>query len=333
MSVTVGGILLIADDGPSIGLGHLHRMRFLRNELRQRVELPLRLISRQGASKGTGGKQSTAAFATYLEHVITRTQPSLCVFDIDVDLWEADWSRIARALPNSTKTIGVDVPFHWADYFDTLIHPCVSPPTPNLLAGRSNWGPEWVLVNKLPRWDASNHSGKVTVLTGSQGFDQYFGTINTELGEIARSGNKVAWVVGAFKDRSIASLNRQSTTIRYVSDRNLPTRMSRSNLAIARFGVTVLELTARGVPTIVLPGWTEAEHGEVRSLQDAGVIVLCEDLRALPQQARQILSSEELQRNISERALRFFQREGSHPAVDAILNPKGKETSPARGNR
>ena len=323
------GLLLVADDGPTKGLGHLRRMQFLERELLRSSGLTVNLVSRESFVDGSRQTMSNTEFSLRVAQAISKLRPSICVFDLKYPAWEADWNQLEARLPPSTLTVGIDVPLDWADRFSETIHPCVSPPLPTDLAKKSHWGPRWVLLDRSPKWKPLQGSKVITVVTGSQGFDDYFETIRRPIEALARNGANVSWVVGAYREQRISTLNRADSRIRFVSDRSLANRLATSNIVIARFGVTVLELAARGVPTIVLPGWSESEREEVTRLDEVGAILLCENRDTLAEESMELLSNQNKQQELSDRAIKFFELNGCHPASSffAGLASRGKDHS------
>jgi UDP-N-acetylglucosamine:LPS N-acetylglucosamine transferase len=197
--------------------------------------------------------------------------------------------------------------------FDYLIHPGVGKPEGS--ENFPNWqgGPEWVLAHRSPAWCPSHGTPKITVTTGSQAFDFFRPWLEDELASLSEVGIEVSWVVGKHSENQIDSLNIAEGPISYVDDFRLNERFSSSNLVITRFGVTVFELTARGVPTIILPGWSDGEREEVSELERAGVALVARSNGEVATIAHNLAHDRSLQNKLSNLGKDYFKLEQSHP--------------------
>jgi UDP-N-acetylglucosamine:LPS N-acetylglucosamine transferase len=156
------------------------------------------------------------------------------------------------------------------------------------------------------------------VTTGSQGFERFFGWLGEKLTILTDEGMEVSWVVGKHREDQMSELNSQGSPIAYVADTQLTERFTDSSVVLTRFGVTAFELTARGVPTLILPGWAAAEADEVHELARAGVVLVATSVDQVPQLAHQLASDRNLQMRLSEKARDYFKTESPHPAAKLV---------------
>lgn len=311
-------VLLVADDGPDYGLGHLRRMEYLRDEIERSTEIGSAILSREQHVARTSSRGENRIFWRNVCDVVAKDQPSLCVFDLKFSSWSDSWDPVVASLPPYCKTIGIDVPSEWIEKFDYVIHPGVA--GLGLSASPSNWhgGPAWTLVAREPRWNPAMAPPRVTITTGSQSFEKYFGWLGEILTALTDEGMEVSWVVGKHFEDQVADLNSLGSSITYVSDAKLSERFITSSAVLTRFGVTAFELAARGVPTIILPRWTDAESREILELARAGVVLVANTAKEVSQMAHRLATDRDLQKRLSEKARDFFGTASPHPAVKLI---------------
>ena len=306
-------VILLADDGPDFGLGHVRRMEYLQQVLEPPIREKSRLISRENHPPNTADNGLRRQFWQGVHEEISSAKPSLCVFDLSYSNWEPVWGDLVNSLPASAKTIGIDVPREWMHRFDYVIHPGVGKSAGS--EDFSNWqgGPEWVLAHRSPSWSPTSGTPKITVTTGSQAFDFFRPWLVHELASLSEAGTEVSWVVGKHSENQIDSLNSAENRISYVDDFQLNERFLNSNLVITRFGVTAFELTARGVPTIILPGWSDGEGEEVSELERAGVALVARSNGEVAKLAHNLALDRSLQTKLSNLGKDYFKLEESHP--------------------
>jgi hypothetical protein len=311
-------VLLIADDGPDFGLGHVRRMEYLHDEIARSTDEACAILSREQHAAGMSSRGEVQPFWRRVCDVIARTGPALCVFDLKFSSWSEPWDHVVASMQPHSRTIGIDVPPEWSERFDHVIHPGVA--ELGLSASHANWhgGPGWVLVAREPRWSPVADPPRITVTTGSQGFERFFGWLDEKLTILTDDGLEVSWVVGKHREDQLSVLNSQGSPIAYVTDSQLTERFNDSSVVLTRFGVTAFELIARGVPTIILPGWAAAEADEVRELARAGVALVASSADKVPQLAHQLASDRNLQLRLSEKARDYFKIESPHPAAKLV---------------
>lgn len=319
MTINDPQVLLIADDGPDFGLGHIRRMEYLQDEIIRNTEIPCTILSRDRRDTGASSHREVEPFCRYVCDVIAKVQPALCVFDLKLSGWLDTWGSVKASLQPHARTVGIDVPAEWIERFDYVIHPGVA--KFELSTNRANWrgGPPWVLVAREPRWNPKPGPSRVTVTTGSQDFERFFGWLDEKLTTLTDQGMEVNWVVGKHREDRLSSLNSQGGRIRYVTDIRLSERFVASSVVLTRFGVTAFELLARGVPTIILPGWTAGENNEVRELENAGVALVATTADQIPQLTLQLASDRNLQTRLSKKAEDYFSIESPHPLAKLVM--------------
>ena len=307
-------VLLVADDGPDFGLGHLRRLEFLQKTLEPTIRRSSILISREMYPPACRNRVRHKPFWQEVCEEMASKEPLLCVFDLSFKSWETKWAEVQTAMPLSAKSIGVDVPLDWVSRFDHVIHPGIV--KPELLEDLGNWhgGPEWVLAKRNPPWIQQFGVPKVTVVTGSQALEGFQEWLTPQLEKLTESQVEVNWVVGKHREEKIPQLNSGGSAVTYVSDTLLAERFAASSVVLSRFGVTAFESTAQGVPTIILPGWTESEEGEVMEFERCGIAVVAKSDSEVGHLARQLAHDMELQQALSRTSRNFFELKQKHPA-------------------
>lgn len=320
MSEVVAPIILVADEGPRFGMGHVKRLEYLYQILEPSIQRVTRLISAETHPSSFVGGGFQGQFWQEVYEVISNVRPGLCVFDLSYSSWELLWDDFAKSFLPSSKSIGIDAPQEWMHRFNFVIHPGIA--KPEWSEGHSSWhgGPSWVLADRSPSWIPNNGVPKITVTTGSQAFDTFRPWLDHELARLSGVGMEISWVVGKHGESQLASLNSRNRSIAFVDDAELSERFSHSDLVITRFGVTALELTARGVPTIILPGWSEGEKDEVFELECAGIALVARSNHEVFELALHLAQNRSLQTALSTRAKEYFKLENTHPLSLLVSN-------------
>lgn len=314
MNEVGASVLLVADDGPDFGLGHLRRLEYLQKTLEPEIRQRSILISRETYPPACRSKLRHKPFWQEVCEEMTSIKPFLCVFDLSYTCWEQTWAQVLLAMQPSAESIAIDVPLDWVSRFDHVIHPGIV--KSEFLEGLANWhgGPEWVLAKRDPTWIQQFGVPKVTVLTGSQAFESFQGWLTPQLEKLTESKVKVNWVVGKHREEKIPQLNSGGSAVTYVSDALLAARFAASTVVLTRFGVTAFESTAQGVPTIILPGWTESEEREVMAFERCGVALVAKSESEVGHLAHQLAHDMELQQALSTTSRNFFELKQEHPA-------------------
>jgi hypothetical protein len=311
-------IVFVADDGPRFGLGRLRRLEFLKRSCTSQTRELIRLVSRDHYRSSSLPRAKHRPFWMDVRDLIVSEQPRLCVFDIEHSEWEACWNQIRSSLPRSSRAIGIDVPPDWINNFDEVIHPGVSAPPGYRQYTHWHGGPKWVLVDRHPTWNPNAGESRVTATTGSQDFNAFFGWLEKELEVLANRGAKVSWVVGKHDAKSIGALTPYRGLVDFVNDDDLIQRFTSSTLVLARFGVTVFELGARGVPTIILPSWHPKESPEIIELEKRKVVLVAKSKSEIGVLGNQLLRDAHLREALSQRSMAYFGDSAVHPAADLI---------------
>jgi len=293
-------------------------MECLRRACAPETQELIRLVSRHNHATRASGADEVRPFWTVVRDLIISEKPRLCVFDLKLPDWSSIWHHVRDSIPSTTHSIGVDVPVQWIDQFDDVIHPGVT--SPKDARGSGNWhgGPEWVLVDRDPVWHPNREEESITVTTGSQSFTSFHSWLGAELRYLFRLGADVSWVVGTHFEDKIAELQSHSRSVKYVTDENLINRFTSSVFVMARFGVTVFELAARGVPTLVLPEWNSNEELEILELERNGVVIVARSRGEVGKLGESLLNNISLQHQLSEASKAYFRLEATHPASDLI---------------
>lgn len=306
-------VILLADDGPDFGLGHVKRLEYLQQVLEPSIRAKTRLISRDTHPPDEPEDRLRKEFWQIICEELSLLRPRLCVFDLSYSSWDPVWGHLIHSIPACTKLVGIDVPRVWMNRFHHVVHPGI---------GKSegqgeypNWhgGPEWVLAQRNPTWSPNTGTPKMTVTTGSQAFNSFRPWLERELASLSEYGIEISWVVGKHNDEQLGYLQTVGNSISYVDDSQLSERFLGSSLVVTRFGVTAFELTARGIPTIILPGWSDEEEEEVFELERAGVALVARSYAEVTELARDLAHSHSLQSKLSNLGKDYFKLKESHP--------------------
>lgn len=319
-------VILVADDGPDFGLGHIRRLEYLHQVIEPSIRRKARLISRQTFPSSTVKDGSRRQFWQEVCDEFSALRPLLCVFDLSYSSWEPVWDRVAASIPSYAQSIGIDAPAGWRKRFDHVIHPGVAKSKIEESLGNWHGGPEWVLAERNPTWNPESGAPKLTVTTGSQAFESFHGWLSHHLCSLSDTGIEVEWVVGKHRENLIPWLNSQGRAIKYVSDTRLVERFTSSSAVLTRFGVTAFELTAKGVPTIILPGWTDSEAREVRELERSEVVLVARSESEVIQLVSRLAKDKELQLRLSRAARAYFQLPQQHPASRLVSQIVSEQT-------
>lgn len=324
---TKGSAILVADDGPEIGLGHRRRMEWLQQELRNELSIQARLLVRSHllpssahASKQTA--DSTEIFSRTIQREIVKERASRIIFDLKWELWENALPGLLRGFDH-VSTLGVDTPPSWCHLFENVFFPSVTLSEQHRLMGISNWGADWLLVNRRAQpwaWRRGDEP-QVLVLTGSLGYSDFSGWLGEMMAKSISPSTKVYWLVAnghAHKGMEIAR-----PPVSLISDENLRQRQASATYAVSRFGVSAFEMLSLGIPTVVLPGWGEHEEASVDFLEERGLALVARSPCDVGKKITQLTFDDDLASSLSAATIEFFGTQTKHPAVKLIENLGG----------
>lgn len=311
-------ILLVADDGPEFGLGHIRRLEYLIQALGPELRKNSFVLSRETYPPGFPTRNIVSSFSKQVCDAISAMRPALCIFDLSYTSWVDEWPSVASRIPSDTITIGVDVPPGWIENFDHVIHPGISPSEEFKRFANWHGGPEWVLADRFPRWNPKPGPPRVVVTTGSQAFGAFYHWLLPQLKVLAQERIEVSWVIGRHDKTWIEKVHTSDGGVSFVSDLDLEDRFANANVVLARFGVTAFELIGRGIPTVVLPGWALTEDNEVFELDRKGVALVVGTESEVSDSVLKLIHDLSLQESLSRAGSDLFRLNDKHPASSLI---------------
>ena len=319
--------ILVADDGPEVGLGHRRRMEWLQRELRDELSLEARLLIRSGAlppsahaSRQTA--ESTELFSRTIQREVNKERASRIIFDLKWGLWENALPGLLRGFDH-VSTLGVDTPPSWCNLFENVFFPSVTLSEQHRLMGYSNWGPDWLLMNRRAQpwtWRRGDEP-QVLVLTGSLGYYDFSEWLGEVMAKSVSPSVKVYWLGAHGHAQEGKGITEPPVPI--ISDENLRQRQSSATYAVSRFGVSVFEMLGLGVPTVVLPGWGEHEEASVDFLEERGLALVARSRCDVGKKITQLTFDDDLALSLSAATIEFFGTQTKHPAVKLIENLGG----------
>ena len=324
---TQGSAILVADDGPEVGLGHRRRMEWLERELRAQLLIEARLLTRSGllSSSAPAPDQttdSTEQFGGMIQREINKQQASRIIFDLKWELWTHVLPGLLRGLDH-VSTLGVDTPPSWCPLFEDVFFPSVTLSEQHRLMGYGNWGPDWLLMNRRAQpWTwCRGDEPQVLVLTGSLGYSNFSGWLGEVITKSVSPSVKIHWLGAHGHADEGEGITEPPVSI--ISDENVRQRQSSATYAVSRFGVSIFEMLGLGVPTVVLPGWRAHEEASVDFLEERGLALVARSRCDVGKKIAQLTFDDDLASSLSATTIEFFGTENKHPAVNLIENLGG----------
>ena len=264
-------IVLRAQSGPQIGIGHLARTRAVAQALKRRAASLQILVDDRGsreAMRAEGFEATTVADCPDWHHL-----PAQIVWLDGV----AAWNQESAAFDNrSTPFVLVDSRSDARERAWRVIYP-------NLHHRADDWdrthpervlaGPEWIpFAEELAAPDPAPEKD-VDLLVTFGGADPY-GLTERCLRILPAHFGRVVVVVGPYMRRRLAAVKdlaraRNNTEVVVVPDR-LALWMARSHVALTALGTTLHELALLGVPALVLANY-ERDREPLEVYREVGV--------------------------------------------------------------
>jgi len=198
-----------------------------------------------------------------------------------------------------------EVPPEFARIFPTLGRPSIP-----ISDGKSRWGSQYVLTDRREVdwvWTGANDC---LFLTGTTAPEAYFERINLHLKNDVLQSFDFSWAVGPYASSWLRdSLNELN--IFPIPIELYETRRSKASFAVCRFGVGALEMLSLCTPTIILPGWSELEAGEIADIRSNQLAMVVDDWSELDSSLSELLSTRSVALDFVNNCRDYFAKKAS----------------------
>jgi len=278
-------ILFVSHYGAAVGRGHLSRMNYLQQEMAAKADLKGASLSLSVVDsaeflqslKGQPPNQiQTPVLASTIKGIIS-SQALNVILDIPWDRFAStEVIKFIEAIPQGVKITCVDGPLFDINRNVRKVFPSISRPNTNDRFSEVSWGSQYVLAKRRDTNWFWEPGPKWLVLTGSTENDKYAPLFAEHLSSRARSVHEFQWALGS---EASPELKRAANDLKFlpVPPEDFDHQQTTASYSICRFGVSALEMLALGIPTIILPGWTSKENGEIAEIKAERIAIVLDD--------------------------------------------------------
>ena len=269
--------IFLADSRAGVGLGHVRRAEFYARALSKDLGIVTRQInlthlsalSMEVAKFSERRHNEQETHENQASRERPEAEPLVLIFDL---AWDriGSFAKLSRTFGvEGHTTIGIDIPQDLIGLFDEYAIPAISEPWRNA----KNWGTKWLPIELLEEnLVRSRDLQRGVILTGSSSFNDYFPQLYWGL--LNRKGEMdFDWYTGLVVPE-IPNSGRGSYRIRFSTPGNWDFAESEHGIALSRFGVSLFELLARRIPTIILPNWKQSEESQVELLRSSNAALV-----------------------------------------------------------
>jgi spore coat polysaccharide biosynthesis predicted glycosyltransferase SpsG len=278
-------VLLVCDVGASVGLGHWTRTRAVASALGERGAATDHLAFGDEPAGQDRFADATvlpgdANFAGEVLRVVAARVPDAVVFDLHPRRAnEAMAVLLHRLSADGIRVVGIDSLRGQADSLDLLCIPSfyVEPALLSAHADKLVWGWSSILVpaGSPPReWSAR---GRVLVLTGGSDTTAQAGSLPALLEAALEPGTQLDWVRGPYASAPDIPGGARLDWLVHQAPECLDALMLGASYALTVFGVSLLELLKRGIPTVVFSPYGGANDVELQLLRSSGACRVADD--------------------------------------------------------
>lgn len=323
-------VLVVCHAGPGIGLGHLSRClvaaRYLRNLLRATVSILI-----QGDPVSRPDLQCFEHdFVPLSEDLVARINEKC---PCDFVLLDLQPSRVPDRLGDGlvswrdmgTKVVAIDGLLAHRDQLDLIFIPAFKFDLPADMADGAPivFGWDCYLMSppeKQSEWCAGRN---LLVLTGGSDATGLGATWPTELNDRLPADVELHWVTGPYAAEPIWPSNKRVNVVEHQAPAGLSPLMAKANYAITVFGVSLFELLSMGIPTVVFSPYGQKDRADLQAIEQAGVALVAQDESHATQLLIDLLSNQELARQLSSRALALLSISGGVRLCSEIARLQG----------
>lgn len=321
-----GSACFLTEAGTEKGLGQLRRTVNLAERFTEETGLGCQVLI-WGNAKNLGCLRTVnhewiTEFSSFVE-AVSECVGNMLVLDLFPERL-ADPGMLREAVRvrrrEGAVLVGIDRLHDWSADLDCVIVPTLfyDGPAPEHLV----WGPEYALVRVWPgaRWRQEvQGAGPLTVCTGGGDNWGYGRWLPEKLAQVTSEETQIRWVRGPFAPVPDVPAEIRHRWVTLEGLDNLDEVFAGTGVAVTVHGVTLLELLAHGIPTVVLPvpGMiSEREWNHLKMLK--GFWCLDQPESSL-MPVRQLIDHPEDRAALHKEALGLGAADGLGNAVAAIL--------------
>ena len=234
-------------------------------------------------------------------------QYSAICFDLYPHSASPKFADVLRTLRrDGCRIIAIDSLEGCEDLIDLLYVPSCLPPTrfaSKCFGGRLVFGWDAYLLNIVPFNPAAvRDPDSALVLTGGSdatGLGQDWPEI---LASCLPNNSRLNWVTGPFAEPPTFPQTTNIHFVEHVAPPTLNALMRDTGIAITVFGVSLFELIALGIPTVVFSPYGDRDARALDEIERQGVAVVASDANDAAHKAARLMTDSNLQSRLSARA-------------------------------
>lgn len=318
--------LVVCHAGPGIGLGHLSRCLVAATHLRTSLNADVRILIQGEPISRPDLECFEHGFVPLAEDLVkqidARSPSDLVVLDLQPNrVPEGLDAALVRWRGAGIKIVAIDGLVSYRDKLDLIFIPAFKFDLPtNLLDGAPIvFGWDCYLMSP-PQHSTQWCSGRnLLVLTGGSDATGLGATWPSELDHKLPEDIELHWVTGPYANQPIWPSEKRVNVVEHQAPAGLAPLMARANYAITVFGVSLFELLSMGVPTVVFSPYGQKDRADLQAIKDAGVALVANDESHATDLLIDLLSNDELAKQLSKRALALLSTSGGVRLCAEIL--------------
>ena len=300
--------------GRGVGLGHLTRSAVAARSVIQRIGIRVDFVAVgediDEVTENFGDlaiRTTSAPIDGLVSQLAVSGQYSAICFDLYPYSMSPKFADVLGTLrQDGCQIIAIDSLEGCEDLIDLLYIPSCLPPkhfSNKCFGGRLAFGWDAYLLNIDPFNPAAvRDPDSALVLTGgsdSTGLGQDWPEI---LASCLPNNSRLNWVTGPFAEPPTFPQTTNIHFVEHVAPPTLNALMSDTGIAITVFGVSLFELIALGVPTVVFSPYGDRDARELDEIERQGVAVVASDANDAAHKAARLMTDSNLQSRLSARA-------------------------------
>lgn len=321
-------ILCVCHAGTGVGLGHMSRALVATKALQQEFGADIQLLI-QGdlvisdnlsavPHQFVGFDQDLSARIEEINH---REGLGIVLFDLHPQRIPVDFdSLLDRLRASACRLVAVDGLLLYRPKLDLIFIPSfLFVPPSDLIEGAPivhGWDCFLLNIKEIPRdWQEGQ---KVLALTGGSDATHLGETWPDLLNQSLPCNSELHWVTGPFSSKPNWPVSPRIRMIEHVAPAGLGPLMLQANYAVTVFGVSFFELLYLGVPTVVFSPNSGKDAAEMSAIEAAGVALVAADEREATDRLIELLSRDDLARQLSIQARTTLGKSGAQRLCSAI---------------
>lgn len=325
MSRNWGEVRLFSATGHRFGLGHWARSSVVNDRLQTDKRLRVRLLVAHETSDlvlekinvNSAKKLSIDELSTAINEPLM--SPGLVLLDIPwIQLGENIQESIASARQNGVKTVGVDVPKEFFDWFDLVFQPNFKQVQQEANSKVVSGWDCFLLRNRAPQINREDETTLVIAVGGSD----VANLLDTWVPPLTKSPGrfrKLEVIRGPFTRNLRGGDTKKVEVTDHRDSADIPRILARASFGLCVYGVSFFELLAAGIPTVTYSPYGNRHAAELQEIESLGIALVAKSPEQAINQLHELTNQPELAMQIGKEAASLLDSPGENRLHAEIL--------------